>query len=273
MSRKIQTLLPFYGGNRTSAEFVAGLLQDCRWIGVPFCGGMPELLHLQAGTILVSDLHLWVINLARAVQDDPESLLTMLNGLAVHETELSQAQDWCRQQEPMVRQAVEAGQYYLTAAAKYFICQWMGRSGKAGTKGEFTGKLPVRMTSSGGGTGKRYRTAVESLSQWQDVMRRCEFVCWDVFEFLDKVVDQDQHGLYLDAPWPDAGAQYRHSVDDETFHRKLRDRLLEFRKCRIVVRYGSHPVTNQLYQDGEWTVMHRECRTQHDAKSEVYYYR
>lgn len=44
MSRSVKTLLPYFGGNRTNAKTVGELLAGCRWVGIPFAGGMPELL-------------------------------------------------------------------------------------------------------------------------------------------------------------------------------------------------------------------------------------
>ena len=70
MARSIQTLIPAFGGNRTGSEFVADKLAGCKWVGIPFAGGMSELLHLQAQSIVVNDLHCFVINLARCIQDE-----------------------------------------------------------------------------------------------------------------------------------------------------------------------------------------------------------
>jgi DNA adenine methylase len=145
MARKVTALVPWFGSNRTLAENVGSLLRGCRWVGVPFAGGMCELAHIDAPTLVVSDLHRWVINLARVVADPlmrPE-LIRQLDAKLYHPDELAASQERMRSFD---RQA-DAGFFFdLPAAVDYFVCAWMGRSAKAGTGGEFDGSLPTRYT-------------------------------------------------------------------------------------------------------------------------------
>lgn len=50
VSKRITTLVPWYGSNRTLAENVGAALKGCSWVGVPFAGGMCELGHIEART-------------------------------------------------------------------------------------------------------------------------------------------------------------------------------------------------------------------------------
>lgn len=262
MSRTVQTLLPYFGGNRTHAKTVGELLKGCRWVGIPFAGGMPELLHIDAQSIVVSDLHRHVINLAQciAIPELREWMIAELNAAPFHPDVLASAQqalkewDWTNEETPSPDG---------TAAFYYFITQWMGRSGQAGTDKEFTGNLSVRRNANGGDSNKRFRSAVDGIAAFQSVMRRCNFVCEDCFDFLDKVQDVDGHGVYCDPPWPEAGAAYVHSVDDEAFHFELRQHLDRFYGVRVVIRYGEHPLIRELYDNSpHWTIHEVAGRTQ-----------
>jgi hypothetical protein len=64
MKPAVTSIAPWFGSNRTLAENVGKLLRGCSWVGVPFAGGMSELLHITAPSVLVSDLHTHVLNLA-----------------------------------------------------------------------------------------------------------------------------------------------------------------------------------------------------------------
>lgn len=48
-------LAQWFGSNRILGHAVGEALAGCRWVGIPFAGGMPELLHLTARTVVVSD--------------------------------------------------------------------------------------------------------------------------------------------------------------------------------------------------------------------------
>lgn len=263
MSRTVQTLLPYFGGNRTNAKRVGELLAGCRWVGIPFAGGMPELLHIDAPSIVVSDLHCHVINLAWAIKRfGAEMLIDHLDAEPFHPVALQSAQDRLKSSRDHMRAIVAKGCVSVEAAQDYFVTQWMGRSGQAGTDREFDGKLSVRWNANGGDSNKRYRSAVQGVAAFQSVMRRCNFVCEDVFTFLDRVQDVDGHAVYCDPPWPDAGAAYVHAVDDQRFHENLRSRLSEFRHVKVVIRYGSYELIRKLYSGDQWTIHDCEGRTQ-----------
>lgn len=269
MKRKSSRLLPYFGSATGVAPAVGKLLQGCKIVFIPFGGGMSEVPHIEAKQILANDRHRMVINLCSVIQDDAKRqwLIETADAKPYHPDMLAAAQ---RKAMEFAAQ-MEAGSLLKgshEAALAYFVCCWMGRGGKAGTTGEFQGELPIRWNANGGGSNRRYRTAVKALEQWGQAFRRCEFVCLDAFEFLEKCKDTPETGIYVDAPWPDAGEEYRHrfSEDDQC---RLADRLLEFDRARVVVRFGEHPLIRSLYQEPDWTWHDRESRNQaNDVKPE-----
>lgn len=266
-ARGVTALAPWFGAARMIAKHVGDALDGCRWVGVPFAGGMTELLYIKATTIVVSDPHRNIINLARCVQDDGAftELKRRLDSTLFHPETLSDAQEWCRQCQPIGTHGLAD----IQAAYNFFICAWMGRSGNAGADNEFKGNLSTRWNANGGDSCKRFRSAVRALWQWRRVFRRCNFASLDVFDFLKECDDSEGHGLYIDAPWPDDGAKYRHKFTEEQ-QRQLAEKLSAFEHMRVVIRYGDHPLIRKLYPEDRWQWTAIEGRTQgNNAKAEV----
>ncbi len=250
----IRAIAPWFGSARMNAEIVGEELRGCRWVGVPFSGGMSELAHITAPMIVVSDLHRHVVNLANVVAMQRRELFDVLRRLPFHPDVLKLAQEFCKSNEP-------SGMNDLRAATHYFVCVWMGRSHKAGTTDEFNGEISRRWNANGGSSNTRYRSAIKSLAAWERVMKRCSFDVMDCFEFLEACKDEPGHGLYIDAPWPDDGKRYRHTFT-ESQHRQLAMALRAFRKMRVVVRFGDHPLIRELYPEPQWTWRRITSRTQ-----------
>ncbi|NBW11355.1 MAG: hypothetical protein EBR82_25315 [Caulobacteraceae bacterium] len=263
----VRALAPWFGAGRTIAPLVAEELAGCKWVGVPFAGGMSEVAAIDARSIAVNDLHRHVINLARVVADGAmrRELLKRLTRVPFHPEILSESQGWCRDNAPACMDHGDP-----LAAYHYFVCCWMGRSHKAGCRDEFSGSLSTRWNANGGDSNTRYRSAVRGLVEWGRIMRRCSFTSMDAFEFLQNCPDTRETGIYIDAPWPDDGAKYRHGFT-EADHRRLAACLAEFSRARVVIRFGDHPLIRELYPDGvRWTWIPVEGRTQtNQAKPEV----
>lgn len=252
---KITALDSWYGSNRTLAENVGKLLGDCEWIGVPFAGGMSELKHLKARTMLVSDLHRHIVNLAIVTRDNCKELQQLLDALpATHPDILESAQKRCIEIEN--RPAIPINAYTqgnLRWAMDFFVCGWMARSATAGTEREFDTGLGVRWIASGGDSAVRFRNATESLAAWSAIFKKCTFVCLDVFDFLAEALERDRegHGLYLDPPFPGPGDKYKHKFN-EVKHRDLAQALLVFKYTKIVCRFYDHPLIRELYPEPTW---------------------
>ena len=260
---KVTALAPWYGAARMIAQHVGEELAGCRWVGVPFAGGMTELLYIDAPTIMASDLHGWVINLARCVADPLlyRPLKQRLENLTFHPVELEQAQQYCSTCHPPLCNA----QPNVTAAAHYFVCAWMGRNGKAGTKTEFSGGMSVRWEDGGGDSCVRFRSAVRAIAGWRNVLRRCTFHVLDCFEFLNKCKDQPGIGLYFDPPFPGPGDDYRHAFSTQQ-HERLAARLREFRVARVVCRFYDTPLIRKMYSVEHWTYRPLKGRDQTNAR-------
>lgn len=251
-------LAPWFGSNRLLAHRVGELLAGCEWVGVPFAGGMSELAHITARTLLVNDLHRGVINLAVTLADPKlgPKLIRQLRRVPVDGDVLAAAQVRCQARMAVGRPHRDE-MPDLAFAGDYFVCAWMGRNGTAGTGREFNSGLSVRWDAGGGDSAVRFRSATESLTEWQAIMRRCTFTILDVFAFLDRCKDAPRHGLYLDPPFPGPGDDYKHKFT-ETDQRKLAARVAAFERTRVVVRFYDHPLIRELYPEREWTWHHPE---------------
>jgi DNA adenine methylase len=248
---KVTALCPWFGSNRTLAKHVGALLAGRPWVGVPFAGGMSEVRHLTARTILVSDLHRHLINLAKVAQDEGLNhlLRQRLSELPYHPDTLEAAQRSCRQREEGTHTEKDCPLWW---ACDYFVCAWMARNGKAGTRGEFGASLSVRYDGGGGDSLTRFRNATEALAEWRETFKRCQFVCEDVFDFVAKVRDREDCGLYLDPPFPGPGDEYKHRFTEEQ-HRELAKRLGAYEVTKVVCRFYRHPLVEELYPAPKWT--------------------
>lgn len=266
MARKVTALTPWFGSNRMLAKHAGELLTGCRFVAIPFAGGMSELLHIGARTILVGDLHRHVINLANVLRDDRAgpALIRRLRRTPFHEAAHRMARTICRD--------VEAGEGQVPPvqwAQAYFMAAWMGRNGVAGTGGEFRASFSVRYDGNGGDSATRFRSATEALRDWRKVMPRCTFVVRDCFELLADVKDEEGTGIYADPPWPDDGDSYRHKFDGGQ-QRRLAATLAAYTRARVVVRYGDHPLVRELYPAPHWRWVELTGRTAaNKGKAEV----
>lgn len=256
MAKKSRRLVQWFGSNTENAMKVGELLQGCKFVGIPFAGGMSEVPFIQARQILCNDLHKHIINLCRIVQDNQLRawLIKMADSQIYHPDTLALAQNFCRAyaiHEPCDPEA----------ALHYFVSVWMGRGGAAGTDREFSGSLPIRWDGNGGGSNQRYRTAIDALNEWGVAFRRCEFICMDGMDFIKRFPDKEENGLYVDANWPSAGHLYSNKITDEQ-QRELAVILAGFQKSRVVVRYGEHPLIRELYPESQWSWIGNESRDQ-----------
>jgi DNA adenine methylase len=242
----------------------AGELMGPReWLGVPMCGGMAELRHFKARTMLVSDLHRAIINLARVAKHKRAELQEAC-GLLFHPDNLALAQARCRAHEECgyvtdYAIASEHADYgILQWAADYFVCCWMARSSTAGTANEFNASLATRWEAGGGDSAKRYRGAIDMLAEFERIAHFCTFVCQDVFDFLAEAQKRDRptHGIYIDPTFPGTGDKYKFCLTPEQ-HERLAKGLIVFRETRIVMRFYDHPDVRGLYPERLGWTWHR----------------
>lgn len=268
---KVTALAPWFGSNRTLAENVGAALEGCSWVGVPFAGGMCELAHIKARTLMVNDLHQLVVNLAMVVADPkmgPE-LIRRLRRIPFHPNVLRDAQDFCRAGCPWPRSTRPSNDLMVNYAEAYFICAWMARNGKAGTKDEFDAGMSIRWEAGGGDSATRFRSATESLRDWRKVLSKATFTSIDAFDFLGNCKNRPGHGIYCDPPFPGPGDAYRHAFT-EIWHRRLAGVLFDYTLTRVVCRFYDVPLIRELYPEPAWEWNHFKGRDQKNAdKAEV----
>lgn len=255
-SFSISALAPWFGSNRTLGPEVGKLLAGASWVGIPFAGGLSEVPHTTARTILVNDLHKALITLARVAADDRLGplLYRRLRRHALHPDELHHYQDVCLAIEALSddEPRLDDDDSLLNFAESYFIAVWMARSGIAGTDDELTASASIRWNAKGGDSARRYQNAIRSLNQWRRTLRRATFSTLDVFDFLTKCKDEPRHAIYCDQPFPGPGEKYKHKFTDEQTV-ELSERLAEFSAARIVCRFYEHPLIRQCYPESIWT--------------------
>jgi len=149
----------------------------------------------------------------------------------------------------------------------YFVSQWMNRSAKSGTDGEFTGNLPVRWNANGGDSNTRYRSAVHSLVEWRRILQRCNFTVMDCFGFLERCDDSEGHGIYCDPPFYGPGERYKHTFTEDQ-HRKLAGVLATFQHARVVCRFYDVPLVREIYPEALWTWKEQTGRKQSNEQAE-----
>lgn len=265
----ISAIASWFGGNRTLAPNVAVQLGDLRWCGVPFCGGCPELPWIRTRGGVASDLHRHIINLALTIKSDElrPRLIERLDRTLFHPDELEAARVECRtreldEAESLHRGRARHGMPDLDWAYAYFVSVWMGAGGIAGKATEFKGAISTRWTSSGGDSARRFRSAAASIEWWSRALAPWSFEVCDAFGFLARCRDEDGHGLYIDAPWPDAGAEYKHPFTWDHV-RRLAAVLGRFGATRVVVRFGDHPLVRELFPEGRWSWLRQASVNQH----------
>jgi len=242
-------LAPWFGAARMMAKHVGPELAGCKWCGIPFAGGMPEVLAIDAPAIACNDTHRAVINLAKVAADarlGPQ-LYRHLRRLPFHPETLSVAQMRCLAWEDDDFREILPDPCFPWAI-DYFTAVWMGRSGRAGTDDELHGNLSTRWNANGGDSNTRFRSAVRSLIGWRRALARCSFTTLDAFDFLGRCQDIEANGIYCDPPFPGAGDRYTHKFSSEQ-HVRLAGVLDSFERARVVCRFYDHPLVRELYPE------------------------
>lgn len=265
-----KSLVNNYGSNRMLAARVGAELRGCSWVGVPFVGGMSELLHIDARTIGANDLHKHLINLAKVLADDQLGPIVYrrLRRLLFHPDTLAAAQDYCKRIEaagsPSALFEMKFEHDPATWAEAFFVSSWMSRGGTTLTDREFFAGLPLRWDADGGGSAKRFFSAVGSIPAWRKIFRRCEFSNLDFLDFLNRVKDKPGIGIYCDPPFPGAGDKYKHPMNRQ-LQAHLAEALDRFKHARIVCRFYDDALIRDLYPMGRWNWINQTGRDQHNA--------
>lgn len=260
---KTKSALSYFGSDSEVAGQLAALLNHCRHVTIPFCGGMSILPHLTARAIVANDLNSNAINFYR-ILSGREGESPKLRLIEACQRTLSHPEE----QKEAVRGTDSCCR--TTSAWAYWATCWIGRKGKGGTTAEGDGMPSVRWTASGGTNASRIRAAADDLPAWAKHFERCEWLCEDFRTLLPKVRDDVACGIYCDPPWRGLGDKYIHRFTDDD-HSDLRDQLERFTKTTVVVRYGDDPYIRELYSAYPWCITEAESRTQSNAvKGEIW---
>lgn len=256
---KTKSALSYFGSDSEVAPQLAAMLDGCKHVTIPFCGGLSILPHLKARAIVANDLHELAINFYRILSSGHrKSLIEMCDKTLSHPAEMRLANDLLRN---------GLGSDKLVQAWAFWAICWLGRKGKGGTKHQ--GGLPsVRRTANGGTNASRVRAAADDLAAWAKHFERCEWESTDFRELLPKVADRPDCGIYCDPPWVGAGRNYLHTFNEQD-HRELASDLSRFEYTKIVIRYGDDPLVRELYED--WNIVPASSRDQcNQIKGEVW---
>lgn len=285
---KIKSIAPWFGGNRKLASHVGQELGQLAWAGIAFAGGMCELPHIKARTVVANDRHRHVINMARVMADRElgPTFYRKMRRYVLHPDAVIVAQQRCRVREELYAEHIalfkndrdrfaESGEDEPSVwwAEDYFVSAWGSRSSAAGASDEFSTNVSLRWNADGGDSAVRFANAVRSIPAWRRALKRTSFSTLDAFAFFEKCKDAVGHGLYCDPPFPGQGQRYKFKPaksDEVAFHEKLARAVQAFEKTRVVMRFYDHPMIRDMYPQSHWTWRHLTGRTQaNKAASEV----
>ncbi len=259
---QISSIAPWFGGKRTLAPKIVEQLGDHSAYWEPFCGSLAVLLvKPESGHETVSDLHGDLINLATVLASERSGeLYDWLARTLYHEDLFAEAKRRFSQPdaglfELIVRNPGVVGRAHIERAYWFFIVSWMGRNGVSGSA-RTNYQMAVRWTPGGGGGGKRFRAAVDSIPAWHQRLRNVCILRRDAFELIGKIEDVPRVALYVDPPYfhetrgNGGGSRYEHDFEDGD-HQRLAKLLARFQHARVVVSYYDDPRLAQLYAG--WT--------------------
>lgn len=254
---KTKSALSYFGSDSEVAEQLAGFLDDCKHVTIPFVGGGSILPYLRARAIVANDLNELAINFYRVMSDrcgagSRDELIRRCQTTLSHPSEMQSALML------LAEPSLEAS--FIELAWAYWAVCWIGRKGKGGTKS--VGGMPsIRRTANGGTNASRIRAAADDLQAWAKHFERCEWESIDFRKLIPKVSDSVGCGIYCDPPWRGLGNGYLHSFSDQD-HYDLEKMLGWFSDTKIVVRYGDDEYIRKLYSNHRWTIIGAESRTQ-----------
>lgn len=260
---KTKSALSYFGSDSEVAGELAGMLDHCKHVTIPFVGGAAILPHLKARAIVGNDANDLVVNFYRVMSGwYGEKLRDDLINRCQHT--LSHPSDM-----ELATESLKLKVDHLERAWAYWAQCWIGRKGKGGTK-HLGGMPSVRRTANGGTNASRIRAAADDLDEWAKQFERCEWESIDFRELLPKVADNPECGIYCDPPWVDAGREYFHGFS-EIEHHALASHLCRFHSATVVVRYGDHPLIREMYADRRWIIIDAASRTQtNEVKGEIW---
>lgn len=260
---QITSIAPWFGGKRTLAPKIVAQLGDHSAYWEPFCGSIAVLLAKPpSGHETVNDLHGDLINLAMVIANPhgyAEKLYERLQKTLYTQTLFDTAKAYfqCGLEGlcSVPGDPAHIAHSHVERAYWYFIVSWMGRNGVSGSA-RVNYQMAVRWTPGGGGSGQRFRAAVDSIPAWHERLRNVCILRRDAFELLGKIEDVAGVAIYVDPPYfketrgNGGGARYEHDFKDAD-HARLAGLLARFKHARVIVSYYDDARLDELYAG--WT--------------------
>lgn len=256
----IRSIAPWFGGKRTLAGRIVRELGPHRMYFEPFCGSMAVLMAKPVvGHETVNDLHADLINLAMVLASPRwGDLYDRLDRTLYHEDLFRlYKHTFMAREAPPPEDPGSVTDAHIERAYCYFIVSWMGRNGVSGTE-RVNYCMAIRWTPGGGGGGKRFRSATDSIAEWHRRLQNVVILRRDAFEIIPNIDDHPGCAIYVDPPYFSSGrsngggSRYLHNFD-EAEHARLAEALGRFQKARIVVSYYEDPRVDGLYRPPKWT--------------------
>lgn len=240
---RIKAILPYFGGKRSLAKKVVGLIGKHRVYWEPFCGSLAiAFAKPKCEMETVNDMYGDVINLARVLQQKPLAirLYDKLYRSVYCEQLFNDAKKRCFSNlNPYTDQPD------VERACDLMLASWMGINGFAGTK-RYNYTFAMRWCVGGGQGSTRWANVVSSIPHWHKRLRQIVITNRNGFEMLDKIKDDNDVVIYCDPPYFQKSSKYIHDFKPEQ-HEQLAGALQRFKKARVIVSYFYHPKLTELY--------------------------
>ena len=260
---KTKSALSYFGSDSEVSKELASFFDHCKHVSIPFVGGASIIPHL-SGKIVASDLNDAAINfyqVAKGVRgpDEQTALFDRCANTLSHPAELTEA-----------AAKIDSSVAHERAWAYWASC-WIPRKGNGGTRRQevaikgLKSKPSIRRTANGGNNADRLVTIAADLTAWADHFKRCEFSVGCFREEMPKYSDRMENGVYIDAPWYEAGDRYLHNFEDID-HVDLEQLARRFELATVVIRYGDHPWIRDIYSGDRWKIELKDSRTQANVR-------
>jgi len=233
MTRPVKPPVPYFGGKRSIARWIVGLLPEHEHYVEPFCGGLSVLLAKEPSKLeTVSDLDGELVTFWRVLRDRPDELIRAC-ALTPHS-----------RGEHDAAYGLPADD--LETARRVWVRLTQGRGGTLRKTGWRQYIDPAGTATSLPGCMDGYVDRLAAAAE------RLHAVSLESLPALDVIGRYGRHEgtlLYVDPPYLGATrsfANYRHEMRGETEHRELAAALAECRAAVVLSGYHS-PLYDDLY--------------------------
>lgn len=254
----LSSVLPYYGGKRTIAPRIVGLMRsDRRMLVDACCGSLAVLMAAEPCAMeIANDLYGGVILLGRVLASDRYGdLANRVARTIAHEDLFTEAVERRADDIEPPERVEDVTDAHVEAAYWLLIESWIGRNGVAGSdRGNRTAAR--RYTPNGGSGGVRWSAVADSIHGWHERLARVWFQRVDVCELLERMLDAERSSkkpheiaavIYIDPPYRSkAGKRYRVKFTEQK-HAQVSELARSFRHAQVLVSCQEGDGTPPLY--------------------------